>query len=468
MTRQDAIDRAVGFLDGGAFEADLARRVAMPTASRLPEHASDLESYAETEMRPTFEALGFAVRLLRHPSAPGPVLLAERIEDPGALTVLQYGHGDVVAGLDEAWSPGLSPWRLTVRDGSWYGRGTADNKGQHSINIAALRAALETRGRLGFNAKVLIEMGEESGSLGLEEICDEHRDALSADLFVASDGPRLALARPTLFLGARGGMSFHLSVDARDGFAHSGNWGGLLANPGIELAHAVASLVGPTGQIRVSELVPADIPPSVRKALSELAIEPAPGDPAVDSWWGEPGFSAPEKVFGWSSLEVMEFACGNLGTPLYAIPPRAECRMQLRFPVGVDPEAVVPAVRRHLDRHGFGRVVVRPSTDAIFLASRLDPDHPWVRWVARSVETTTGAPPAILPNLGGSLPNTIFSERLGLPTIWIPHSYPGCRQHAADEHLPIAIAREGLALMAGLYWDLGEARTVEGAPAPVA
>ena len=83
-----------------------------------------------------------------------------------------------------------------------------------------------------------------------------------------------------------------------------------------------------------------------------------------------------------------------------------------------------------------------------------------MRWIARSVETTMGAPPAILPNLGGSLPNTIFSERLGLPTIWIPHSYPGCRQHAADEHLPIAIAREGLALMAGLYWDLGEAGRV--------
>jgi acetylornithine deacetylase/succinyl-diaminopimelate desuccinylase-like protein len=468
MVRQDAIARATDCLESGAFEADLARRVAMPTVSRSAEHASDLEAYAVTEMRPTFEGLGFAVNLLRHPSAPGPVLLAERIEAPDALTVLQYGHGDVVAGLDAAWSPGLSPWRLTSRDGLWYGRGTADNKGQHSINIAALCAVLEMRGRLGFNAKYLIEMGEESGSLGLEEICDAHREALRADLFVASDGPRLALKRPTVFLGARGGMSFHLSVDARDGFAHSGNWGGLLANPGIELAHAVACLVGPTGQIRLSELVPAEIPPSVRQALSELAIEPAPGDPEVEPWWGEPGLSAPEQVFGWSSLEVMEFACGNLQEPLYAIPPRAECRMQLRFPVGVDAAAVVPAVRRHLDRHDFGRVAVHPSDDAIFLASRLDPDHPWVRWVSRSIEATLGEPPAILPNLGGSLPNIIFSDRLGLPTIWIPHSYPGCRQHAVDEHLPVEIAREGLALMAGLYWDLGEARTVEDALAQVA
>ena len=60
-----------------------------------------------------------------------------------------------------------------------------------------------------------------------------------------------------------------------------------------------------------------------------------------------------------------------------------------------------------------------------------------------------------MPNFGGSLPNDVFSEGLGLPTIWVPHSYPGCGQHGADEHLPISIVREGLAIMAGIFWDLG-------------
>jgi hypothetical protein len=73
-----------------------------------------------------------------------------------------------------------------------------------------------------------------------------------------------------------------------------------------------------------------------------------------------------------------------------------------------------------------------------------------------SIGRTTGKKPAILPNLGASLPNDAFSETLQLPTVWIPHSYPGCSQHAPNEHLPMNIAREGLALMAGLYWDLGE------------
>lgn len=96
---------------------------------------------------------------------------------------------------------------MSERNSRWYGRGTADNKGQHSVNMAALKAVLETRGRLGFNAKYLIEMGEERGSPGLREICRNHGERLKADLLIASDGPRLNAERPTVFLGARAAAS---------------------------------------------------------------------------------------------------------------------------------------------------------------------------------------------------------------------------------------------------------------------
>ena len=69
--------------------------------------------------------------------AAGPFLLAERFEDPAFPTVLTYGHGDVVLGYDDQWREGLSPWTITQDGDRLYGRGTADNKGQHSINIAA-------------------------------------------------------------------------------------------------------------------------------------------------------------------------------------------------------------------------------------------------------------------------------------------------------------------------------------------
>lgn len=57
---------------------------------------------------------------------------------------------------------------------------------------------------------------------------------------------------------------------------------------------------------------------------------------------------------------------------------------------------------------------------------------------------------------GGTLPNDVFADVLGLPTLWVPHSYPACSQHAPDEHLLGSVAREALQIMAGLFWDLGK------------
>ena len=461
MTRAAAIARAEQYFDDGTFRADLARRVAIPTESQNPERATDLARYLDAEMVPALTALGFTTRILMHPKAKGPFLCAERIEDPDAVTVLGYGHGDVIRGLDKDWAEGLSPWTLTERDGRWYGRGVVDNKGQHTINIAALQSVLQTRGSLGFNAKYLIEMGEEMGSPGLRELCEAEQELLAADLLIASDGPRLNAERPTVFLGSRGGVTFDLTIDAREGGHHSGNWGGLLSDPAIQLAHAISTIVSPTGQIRIHEWVPKELPAAVRRVLADCEVDGGPDGPTIDPDWGEPGLTPAEQVFGWCSFDVLAIKAGNPETPVNAVPPKAWARCQLRFVVGVDPDGVLPALRRHLVRQGLPMVRVEKSRDEIFQATRLDPDDPWVSWAIASIARTTNRKPAVLPNLGGSLPNDIFSEILGLKTIWVPHSYPGCSQHAPNEHLPPAIAREGLAMMAGLYWDLGEA---EGHP----
>jgi acetylornithine deacetylase/succinyl-diaminopimelate desuccinylase-like protein len=454
MTRENAVARAEAYFDGGGLKADLTRRVAIPTESQNPERRADLDLYLEAEMRPVLEKLGFACRVLDERG--WPFLVAERIEDPAAPTVLSYGHGDVIRGLEAQWEPGLSPWLLTERGDRWYGRGVVDNKGQHSINIAALEAVLATRGRLGFNVRYLIEMGEEMGSPGLREICSARPDLFAADVLIASDGPRLSAGRPTLFLGSRGGLTFDMWIDAREGGHHSGNWGGLLSDPAIQLAHAIAAVCGPTGQIRIPEWVPAEVPANVRRVLADCEVDGGPGGPAIDRGWGEPGLTPAERVFGWCSFTVLAYEAGNPRTPVNAVPPRAWARCQLRFVVGIDIDAAIPALRRHLDRQGLSMVQVAKSRDEVFNATRLDPDNPWVAWAAGSIAETMGASPAILPNLGGSLPNDIFSEVLGLPTVWVPHSYPACSQHAPNEHLPVAIAREGLAMMAGLYWDLGD------------
>lgn len=459
MSRSEAVEQAQSQFDSGAFQQTLARRVAIATESQNPERSALLASYLDSEMRPAFEAMGFNCQTLTQAKAKSPFLFAQRIEDASLPTVFGYGHGDVIRGLESEWHQGLSPWTLTERDGRWYGRGVADNKGQHSVNMQAMANVLKTRGKLGFNAKYLIEMGEEVGSPGLRELCAAHQDLFHADVMLASDGPRLSAERPTVFLGSRGSLNFDLTIEARQGGQHSGNWGGLISNPGIQLAHAIATIVSPTGQIRIPQWVPTELPSSVRVALADCEVSGGVDGPTIEPGWGEPGLSPAERVFGWCSFEVLAYKTGNPDTPVNAIPPRAWARCQLRFVVGTKPEEFLPALRRHLDRHGFAMVKIAAARDEMFNATRIDPDDVWVKWAVASIAKTSGKTPAVLPNLGGSLPNDIFTDILGLRTVWVPHSYPGCSQHAPNEHLPPALLREALAIMTGLYWDLGAGNT---------
>ena len=394
------------------------------------------------------------------PKARGPFLYAERIEDPTLPTVLCYGHGDVIRGLEGAWKDGRSPWQLDEAEGRYWGRGTADNKGQHSINIAALGVVLgDARA-----ARLQCQMADRDG----------RGDRLPRPARIVRGEPRAVFRRRADRLGraAPGGR-------AADDFSRQPRR--LPDRPvdrvraraaTIPAIGAASSPIPPSswrmrwrrssvrpGRCACRSWLPDGIPDSVRRALADCEITSGPGDPVIDPDWGEPGLTLAEKVYAWCTFEILAMSAGNPESPVNAVPPRAWARAQVRFVVGVDPEKFLPALRRHLDRHGFPMVQVAKARDEVFQATRLDPEHPWVRFAATSLAKTANRPPAILPNIGGSLPNDIFADVLGLPTVWVPHSYPGCSQHAPNEHLPVAIAREALQLMAGLYWDLGEPGT---------
>lgn len=457
-SRDGAIKRTETYFDSGAFLEDISRLVSIETESQNPDQRPELYRYLREAMHPLLTDIGFDCEIFDNPDPiGGPFLVGSRIENPEFPTILTYGHGDVIRAQTGQWREGLHPFKVTVEGDRIYGRGTADNKSQHLINLMAMSAVISERGSLGFNVKIVIETSEETGSAGLAEFFTEKKKLLKADVLIGSDGPRLQPDVPTLFMGTRGGFNFDMEVNLREGANHSGNWGGLLADPAIILAHAIASITDVRGQIRVPEWRPNSLTPDIRKALHGLPV--GGGGPVISGNWGEEDLDPAERNFGWNSFAVLAMKSGVPEAPVNAISGHASAHCQLRYVVGTEEDDILPALRRHLDLHGFSDVELKPAEKGFFRATRLDPDHPWVAFVAASITRTSGLDPHILPNLAGSLPNDKFTEILGLPTIWVPHSYGGCSQHAPNEHILKPVIRDAIRLMAGVFWDIGELET---------
>ena len=451
--KEKAVQHATQYFDKGYFKKDLAELISVKTESQNNE--CNLENYYDQNIIPMLVKMGFKCKVMENPlSKANIILFAERIENADFSTILTYGHGDVVLGQDSCWDNGLSPYKLIEKDNRYYGRGTADNKGQHLINIKALYSLLSVQKKLGFNFKILFEMGEEIGSPGLKAFCQQNKELLKADVFIASDGPRISQKIPTIFTGSRGGINFDLSVNLRDNAHHSGNFGGILKDPSIILSHAIASITDARGQINIPEWLPTSLTPDIKEILAKLPLVDAGFD--LDPDWGQKELTMTERVFGWNSFSVLAMLSGEPEAPLNAISGHARSTCQLRFVVGTDVNKIIPALRNHLNSFGFEDVNIHESEMIPFPATRLEMNNSWLSLITKSLENSMGSKIDLLPNLGGSLPNDSFSEVLELPTIWIPHSYAGCAQHSPNEHLSVPLARQALVCMTALFADLSK------------
>jgi acetylornithine deacetylase/succinyl-diaminopimelate desuccinylase-like protein len=456
-SREGAIERALQSFDSNGFRDRLATLVEIPSTSQDPGHEPDVRRYLADAIRPWLERMGFMVEIHPNPEPGfGPILLADRMENKELKSVITYGHGDTVRGLEDQWRDGLFPWTLTPEDDRWYGRGTADNKGQHALNLSALEAVLAERGgTLGFNLKMVLETSEERGSSGLRAFVAQNAGRLAADVLIASDGPRVTPETPTIATGTRGTYHFDLVVDLRPGGVHSGHWGGLTTDPAIVLSHALGTIMDRNGKILVRDWLPKNgVPAAVRAVLDGCPVGGGGEAASIDPDWGEPGLTAAEKIYGWNSFIVLSMVSGRPENPVNAVAPNARAHCQIRYTVDTDPGTFDAALRTHLKENGFPDIRVENSYVRM-PASRTDPGHNWVRWTVASMERTLGKRVQVIPNSSGGLPGDVFVDYLGVPLVWIPHSYNGCKQHGPDEHLLIGPAREGLAAYTGIWWDLG-------------
>ena len=404
-------------------------------------------------LRARLAGLGLDAQLA--PTPGWPMVLAHRNDAPGKPTVLLYGHYDVQPPDPlEAWlSP---PFEPAIRNGRLYGRGVGDNKGQHLAQILAIEAFLACRGALPCNVIVLLEGEEEVGSPHIADFVRQNRDRLAADLVITADGPVHDNGQSCIRFGVRGVVSFELRARGAKHDLHSGNFGGVAPNPLWTLVHLLASMKNEAGEITIDGFYDNVLPPSPleRAALDNLPIDLA----AIKAELGLTQLDQPhdrpfyDRLALWPTLTINGLH-GGYGGPgsKTVLPGEAVAKCDIRLVEAQTPEEIYAKVEAHVRRHAPGVEFVRQGSMA---PSKTPLDSPFTQALVDAVTAAQGAPPLLVPSMGGSLPDYVFTKILGIPAFVIPYANADEANHAPNENLEIdrfiAGIKTGAALLAYL------------------
>jgi len=379
------------------------------------------------------ETAGISTRL--RPTGGQPAIYGEIVGPPGAPTVLFYGHYDVQPPEPlELWH--TPPFEPTVRIGRIYGRGVADNKGQHLCHIWAVRAWREAVGELPVTVKFLIEGEEEIGSPHLPDLVQERRDLLRADLAYTSDGGMHPSGRPAVYFSVRGMLYVEIEVRGASADAHSGNKGNVLPQPAWELVELLHSLRGPDGKAvfpgfydsvrpptRAEEAMLREIPFDRETFLTEHGLDESPISDGTD-YYRRLNFEPTFNIAGLASGHTSEGA-------KTIIPARAVAKIDFRLVTNQDPDAVFEALTRAVAERNQRAEVKRLGQAP---PSRTDPSLLISETVVGAVRKSWKAEP-VVSGLGGTLPDYVFTQILGVPSVIVPYANHDEHNHAPNENL---------------------------------
>ena len=224
-----------------------------------------------------------------------------------APTALLYAHYDVqpVDPLDLWVAP---PFEPDIREEKLYARGVIDDKAGVFLHLKAFESVMAAVGSLPVNVKFIFEGEEESGSPTMEPFIKAHKDLLTADVAVISDGGS-SDESPSMMASVRGIVTAEVKIHGPKRDLHSGSFGGVVHNPTHMVGKIIAALHDDEGRIQIPGFYDDVVPVSAaQQALIEAneprAIERAKEETGLETFWGVPGYSYLERATAQPTCDV--------------------------------------------------------------------------------------------------------------------------------------------------------------------
>ncbi len=415
----------------------------IPSVSTKVEHAEDCRAAAAFLRDELAEAGLERAEVLETGGLP--CVYAEWLHAPeGAPTVLLYGHYDVQPPDPlELWH--TPPFEPTVRDGSIFARGAADDKGQLWIHVAALRAMLADGGTLPVNVKVIFEGEEESGSEHLDGFVERERERLTCDTVLVSDTHMLSADQPSIVSSLRGMAYCEVTVQGPAVDLHSGAYGGAIRNPIEALAKLITACKDRDGRILVPGFYDGVVEPTAdeRAELERVGFDDAAfrDEAGVSATWGEAGWTVYEQVGARPTFELNGIWGGYTEPGAKTVlPATAHAKVSMRLVADQDWRRIGELLEAFLkdlaaDMPGVESVTVESLHGGMPVL--VDTSNPAMRAATAALEATFGQRP-VFTREGGSIPVVAtFSSVLGAPTVLMGFGLPDDRLHSPNEKFSI-------------------------------
>jgi len=446
---------------------ELSGFLSIPSVSALPAHAADCRRAAEW-LRDELMSLGCpTVEIIEGQGHP--VVWAESPSVPDRPTLLIYGHYDVQPPdpLEEWLTP---PFEPTVRDGSLYARGAADDKGQVFCLLKAYEATLDADRRPPLNVRFIFEGEEECGGQVIADLLRAEPERTRADAALVCDMSYYAPGWPAVYTALRGLCYAEISVRTLERDLHSGTYGGVAPNALETLVRILARLKDADGEIQVPKLYKAVEPPTKHelKTWKQLPFDKAAflrDEVTGQVLTGLKEYSIFERVWALPTFEIHGIKGGFVGEGAKTvIPAQATAKVSLRLvpgqsyvKVGKQLERAVAALA---PRWAEVKVTLLHGGDPV----RVDVDHPAFAVLDEAFAAVTGRP-AVRVRAGGSIPIIPELGLSGAPVLLTGIGLPDDGLHSPNEKLDLAQLWSGIEIFGRFFELFAEQGAAAGASA---